>query len=328
MENQPQLVVCYSLGTGAGFDTQLAGFSRQICEDLAECLALNASFIAVPQMILVREAESLRYDVAHSAGAFAVFYSLPETRWIIEATRSLGGDIALTGRLLDDDSGMFLSINMMDVRRGLLLFCSCESMTRETLHESLARLASRALAHFSDRPAESWLDDVWQMIGTHTFSAYSNWMALREAERRAQREGLPAPTSRLIEHACYALGADAHFGRASEKLCELLSGEVKTASCEFVVRSLANIAHLSPTNALAYAQCLGRVGRREDASSFLSLAVSRFPEEPLFVLMRGCLASDEKTAKADLANARNRLGDKYEALKKMADAALLNVQGV
>lgn len=328
MGTQPQLVVCYSLGTGAGFDTQLAGFSRQICEDLAECLALNEAFIAVPQMILVREAEALEYDVARNAGAFAVFYSLPETRWIIDATRSLGGDIALTGRLLDDDTGMFLSINMIDVRRNVLLFCSCESMTRETLHEAVANLASRALAHFTDRSAESWLGDVWQMIGTHAFAAYSNWMGLREAERRAQREGLPSPADRLIEHACYALGADAHFDRASEKLCEVLARQVKTSSCELVVRSLANIAHLSASNALAYAQCLVRVGRREEASSFLSLAISKFPQEPVFVLMRGCLSQDDKAAKADFATARTLLGDRFDAVKKAVDASLLNVQGV
>ncbi len=328
MGTQPQFVVCYSLGTGAGFDTQLAGFSRQICEDLAECLALNEAFIAIPQMILVREAEELKYDVARNAGAFAVFYSLPETRWIIDATRSLGGDIALTGRLLDDDSGMFLSINMIDVRKNVLLFCGCESMTRETLHEAVARLASRVLSHFTDRSAESWLADVWQMIGTHAFAAYTNWMGLREVERRAQREGLPVPVDRLIEHACYALGADARFGRASEKLCEVLAHEVKTSTCELVVRSLANIAHLNPSSALAYAQCLVRVGRKEDAVTFLTLAISKFPEEPLFVLMRACLTQDEKSAKADFNMAKTSLGEQFERLKKAVEASLLNVQGI
>ena len=59
--SDPKLVVCYSLGTGAGFDLQLASMSRQICEDLAEILALYEDFITVAQMIVVREDDEIAY---------------------------------------------------------------------------------------------------------------------------------------------------------------------------------------------------------------------------------------------------------------------------
>ena len=78
-----KLVVCYSLGTGAGLDLQLAGLSRQICEDIAEVLALCDDFISIPQMLVVRENADIDYAVDKNACAFAVFYSLPETKWII-----------------------------------------------------------------------------------------------------------------------------------------------------------------------------------------------------------------------------------------------------
>ncbi len=328
MAENSQLVVCYALGTGAGFDTQLAGFSRQICEDFAECLALNEDFIAIPQMILVREGEELSYDVEKNACAFAVFYSLPETRWILDATSAIGGNIALTGRLIDDEGGVLLSISMVDVKKNVLLFCGCENSTREELHNAIASLAARALAHFTDRSKESWLNDVWEMIGTHNFHAYANWMGLREVERRAQREGLPAPTARLIEHACYALAADALFERAADKLCELLARPVTTNSCEFVVRSLANVAHMAPANALAYAQCLARLNRRDEAVAFLNQIVAKFPQDPVFSLLRGCLASDEKVAKSDLANAKKLYGEDFEHMKKLVESGLLNVSGV
>lgn len=328
MPKNTQLVVCYSLGTGAGFDTQLAGFSRQICEDFAEILALNEDFIAIPQMILVREDETLKYEVDKNACAFAVFYSLPETRWVVDATRSIGGDIALVGRLMDDDGGELLSISMIDVNKNLILFCGCETTTRESLHEAVASIAAKALAHFTNRNADSWLPDVWNMLGTHSFHAYANWMGLREVERRAQREGLSAPTGRLIEHACYALAADALYDRAADKLCELLSRSDAARSAEFVVRSLANVAHMAPANALAYAQCLARLNRRDEAVEFLSNIMAKFPKDPIFLLMRGCLASDEKMAKTDLALAKTAFDSDFDHMKKLVETSLLNVTGV
>ena len=118
-----RFVVCYSLGTGAGLDLQLASLSRQLCEDLAEILALNDEFITVPQMLVVREKQELEYSVSHNACAFAVFYSLPETRWIIDSTKAIRGDIALTGRIMDDESGLIVSVNMVDIDTQNLLFC-------------------------------------------------------------------------------------------------------------------------------------------------------------------------------------------------------------
>ncbi len=323
-----QLVICYSLGTGAGFDNFLAGFSRQLCEDFAECLALNEDFIAIPQMILVNNSDEIQYDVAKNACAFAVFYSLPETRWVVDTTRALGGTIALTGRIVDDEDGLLLSINMVDVQKNILLFCGCESTDRESLHDALASLAARILSRFTDRSPESWLPDVWTMIGTHSFHAYVNWMRLRDAERRAQREGLPAPAERLLEHACYALSVDPNYTRASDKLCQLLARQYKSSSYDFVIKTLASVSLHTSAIALAYAQCLARRGLRADAESHLSHAIKKFPQEPIFILMRGCVTQDDRTMFSDLSNAQKMFGEQFNQMKSLVEASILNANGV
>ena len=54
--SSPKLLVCYSLGTGAGLDLSLASLSRQLCEDFAELLARYENFVTVPQQVVVSEA--------------------------------------------------------------------------------------------------------------------------------------------------------------------------------------------------------------------------------------------------------------------------------
>lgn len=328
MATQAQLVVCYSLGTGAGFDNFLAGFSRQLSEDFAECLALHDGFITVPQMILVNEKDDITYDVAKNASAFAVFYSLPETRWIVDATRSIGGNLALTGRVLDDETGVLLSINVVDVNKNVLLFCGCETADRESLHVALAKLAARLLSHFTDRSEQNWLPDVWTMLGTQSFHAYVNWMRLREAERRAQREGLPSPADRLVEHACYALVADPDYARASDKLCQLLARELKSSTYAFVVKNLEPLSTHSSAIALAYAQCLARLGQRAEAEAHLSNVIRKFPDEPLFPLLRACLTQDDRIMSADLSASQRAFGNAFDRMKSLVESSILNVNGV
>ncbi|MCL2325583.1 MAG: hypothetical protein FWC40_03645 [Proteobacteria bacterium] len=324
----PRLVVCYSLGTGAGFDVQLAGLSRQICEDIAEILALHEGFIAIPQMVLVREGDDLAYDVSKNACAFAVFYSLPETQWIADATRAIGGDIALTGRILDDDGALMLSINMLDIQRQVLLFCGYETCPRDEIHLTLCRLCARLLSHFSPRSEEAWLEDVYAMLGTRSFHAYANWMGMRETERKAQREGLSVPNERILEHVAYALVADPAYDRASDKLCEILERQLKRSNYDFIIKTLAHLSLANEAIALCYAQCLARLARRDEARSFLGGAIAKYPASPLFVLMRGCLHTDPKLAANDLAFATAQLKDKFAACRSAVEESLLNVTGV
>ena len=324
----PKLVVCYSLGTGAGFDLSLAAMSRQICEDLAEILALNESFITVPQMVLVRENETIDYHVDKNACAFAVFYSLPETHWVVESTRAIGGDIALTGRIVDDESGLMLSINMLDIATGCLLFCGYETCSRDEIHLALGRLAARVLSHFTPKNAESWLPLVQEMIGTSSFHAYSNWMNMREAERRAQREGLPAPLSRIVEHLTYAITADPNYSRATLKLCEVLGNQLERRDYEFILRNLEQMYKRSEALSLIVVQSLARLGRRSDAETYLNHIIDASPSNGLFWLMRGCLRSDERLAAKDLDEARRLMGNDFNGCRSAVDNALLNVTGV
>ena len=326
--NAQKFVVCYSLGTGAGFDLGLASLSRQICEDLAEILALNEAFVTVPQMVLVRENDSIDYRVDKNACAFAVFYSLPETHWVLDATRAIGGDIALTGRIIDDESGLLLSINMIDVTTGYLLFCGCESCVREEIHLALARIAARVLSHFTDKDAERWLPSVSELIGTTSFHAYSNWMNMREAERRAQREGLPAPLSRIVEHLTYAITSDPAYARATLKLCEILGNQLERRDYEFILRNLEPMYRRSEALSLIVIQVLARLGRRADAESYLNHIIDAAPQNGLFWLMRGCLRTDERLAAKDIDEARRLLGNDFNGCRSAVDNALLNVTGV
>ena len=324
----PKLVVCYSLGTGAGFDLSLAAMSRQICEDLAEILALNEAFITVPQMVLVRENETIDYRVDKNACAFAVFYSLPETHWVISATRAIGGDIALTGRILDDESGLMLSINMLDIATNNLLFCGCESCARDEIQLALVKIAARLLSHFTSQTADQWLPQVQEIVGTSSFHAYSNWMNMREAVRRAQREGMPSPLSRIVEHLTYAITADPNYTRATLKLCEVLANQLERRDYEFILRNLEPMYKRSEALSLIVVQSLARLGRRSDAESYLNHIIDASPNNGLFWLIRGCLRTDERLAAKDLDEARRLMGNDFNGCRAAVDNALLNVTGV
>ena len=323
-----KLVVCYSLGTGAGIDLQLASMSRQISEDLAEILALNDDFVTLPQTIVVREAEAIEYDAAKNACAFAVFYSLPETKWILSTTRAIGGDIALTGRIVDDESGILLSVNLIDIQKNILLFCGVETAPREGLLNAITQIAAKILAHFTDAPATTWIPQVRDILGTESFPAYVNWMAVREAERRAQREGLPSPAPRSAENLIHALAADPAYTRAGLRLCELLSSQLPKSTYELILRYLKRSALENEALALIVTQALARLGSRLDAESTLTKILDKFPQNGLFWLMRGCLRSDNRLASKDLDEARRILGNDFNGCRAAVDNALLNVTGI
>ena len=324
----PKLVVCYSLGTGAGFDLNLACLGRQLCEDFSELLALNEQFITVPQMVVVREADDLTYSPDKNACAFAVFYSLPETQWITQATRAIGGDIALTGRILDDESGLMLSINLLDVRSNLLLFCGYETCNRDEIHLALEKLAARILSHFTDVSETAWLPQVHQMLGTHSFHAYSNWMNMREIERLSQREGTLPPRTRLVEHLTYALNADPNYTRASLKLCSELAYQLPKQSYEFILRYLEPRYNQNEAISLIVVQSLARLGRRTEAEACLNQIIEKHPQNGLFWLMRGALRTDERLAARDLDEARALLGNDFNGCRTAVDNALVNVTGI
>lgn len=323
-----KLLVCYSLGTGAGLDLQLAGMSRQICEDLSEILALNEDFMTVPQMILVRENDEIAYEVGKNATAFAVFYSLPETQWIIDATRAIGGDYALTGRLVDDESGLLLSVNILDVSRNCLLFCGCETCARDKIQEALANMGARILAHFLPEPPERFLTPVWEMIGTHQFAAYINWMAVREAERRAQREGVQVPLDRIAQNLTHALAADPGYQRAAMRLCEVMAAQLQSQTYEFILRYLLKFASENEALALITIQSLARLNRRQDAENKLDEIIAKYPKNGIFRLMRASVRSDKKLASVDLDDAKRLLGNDFNGCRTAVDNALLNVAGV
>ncbi len=323
-----RFVVCYSLGTGAGLDLQLASLSRQLCEDLAEILALNDEFITVPQMLVVREKQELEYSVSHNACAFAVFYSLPETRWIIDSTKAIRGDIALTGRIMDDESGLIVSVNMVDIDTQNLLFCGYETCSREEIQITLARLGSRILSHFTPQSEQQWMPRVQEIIGTRNFHAYANWMGMRELERRAQREGKTPPVARIVEHLTYALSADPDYQRAGLKLCDVMAGQLPKTLYELILRNL--LSHVLDNEALSLIviQCLARLGQRSEAETHLDKIISKHPQNGLFWLIRGCLRSDERLASKDLDQARSLLGNDFNGCRSAVDNALLNVTGV
>ena len=323
-----KFVVCYSFGVGAGFDTNLAGIGRQICEDLSELLALNEEFITVPQMVVIHEADELHYSPEKNACAFAVFYSLPETQWILNATRSIGGDIALTGRILDDESGLMLTINLMDVHTRNLLFCGYETCSRNEIHLALEKLSARILAHFTDFSAASWQPKIHEMIGTSNFHAYSNWMNMREIERRAQREGMIPSHPRLVEYLTYAIEADPNYSKACLKLCSEMAYQLPHQSYEFILRYLEPKYSLNEAISLIVVQSLARLGRRLEAESCLNQIIEKHPQNGLFWLMRGCLRTDERLAARDLEEARHLLGNDFNGCRSAVDNALLNVTGV
>ena len=323
-----RFVVCYSLGTGAGYDLQLAELGRQLCEDLAEILTLNEGFVTVPQMLVVREADEIEYSVERNACAFAVFYSLPETEWIIRATKSIRGDIALTGRIMDDETGLLLSVNMIDVVTRNLLFCGQITCEREQIQTALADLGARILSHFTSRSSREWLDDVREIIGTSNFHAYANWMGMREAERRASREGIMAPAARLVEHMTYALNADPDYQRAALKLCDLMANQLPRQSYEFMLRYLEPHAMRSEALAIIVVQCLARLGKRSDAEMRLNSIIEKWPNNGLFRLMRGCIGSDNQKVSRDLGDAERLLGNDFKGCRVAVDNALLNVTGV
>ena len=326
--SSPKLLVCYSLGAGAGLDLSLASLGRQLCEDFAELLALNEGFVTVPQMVVVREAEDLIYSPDKNACAFAVFYSLPETQWILQATRAIGGDMALTGRIVDDESGLLLSINIIDANSRDLLFCGCETCARDEIHLALQKIATRILYQFTQVPVAFWQPKVQEMLGTTQYHAYANWMNMREAERRAQREGLPAPYSRIVEHLTYALNADPQYSRAGLKLCEILANQLPRQSYEFILRYLEPNYNQNEALSLIIVQCLARLGRRMDAENMLNHIIEKRPSNGLFRLMRGCLRSDERLASRDLEDAKAMLGNDFNGCRSAVDNALLNVTGV
>lgn len=323
-----RFVVCYSLGTGAGYDLQLAGLSRQLCEDLSEILTLNDGFVTVPQMLVVREASEIEYSVERNACAFAVFYSLPETEWIIRATKSIGGDIALTGRIMDDETGLILSVNMIDVATKNLLFCGQTTCEREEIQTALAEMGARILSHFTSRSHQDWIEEVRDMIGTKSFYAYANWMEMREVERRASREGIAAPAARLAEHMTYALNADPDYQRAGLKLCDLMANQLPRHSYEFILRYLEQHVLRSEAFALIVVQCLARLGKRDEAEKSLNSIIDKWPKNGLFRLMRGCIGCDSQKAARDLSDAEQLLGNDFKGCRAAVDNALLNVTGV
>ncbi len=323
-----KLVVCYALGTGAGFDLRLAGMSRQICEDLAEILALCDGFITVPQMIVVREGEEIPYETGKNSAAFAVFYSLPETRWVIDATRAIGGDMALTGRLVDDASGLLLSVNLIDSAKNILLFCGCETSPREGIHRAVCKLGARILSRFTDRSADDWQNDVDSLFGTQSFAAYANWTAAREAERRAQREGLAMPFDRMAQSLTHALAADPLYERAALRLCDVLAHQLQKQTYEHIVRSLASFATRSEALALIAVQAFVRLANRVQAETTLCDAIKKFPDNGIFYLMRSCLRSDPREIARDIDDAKRLLGNGFCRCKNAVDNALVNVTGV
>lgn len=324
----PKFIICYSLGVGAGFDTNLACIGRQLCEDLAELLALNEEFITIPQMVVIHEADELVYSPEKNACAFAVFYSLPETQWIFSATRAIGGDIALTGRITDDESGLILSINLVDIHTKNLLFCGYESCTREEIHLALERITARILAHFTDISASSWLPQIHQMVGTSNFHAYSNWMNMREIERRAQREGTLPSHPKLVECLTYAIQADPNYTKACLKLCSEMAYQLPRQSYEFILRYLETKYHHNEALSLIVVQSLARLGRRSEAESCLNQIIEKHPQNGLFWLIRGSLRTDERLAARDLDEAKHLLGNDFNGCRSAVDNALLNVTGV
>jgi len=163
---QNHLVTCFAFGTGAGEPT-LAPIGRQLAESLATILCLRDAFITVPQVFVTRGQQTptpLRDDRIQSA--FAVFYSLPETRLVRKASRRLGARFALTGRIIGEGSEFLLGANLLDVERVLLLGSVQRQCPREALLEGIAELGAYFLGRFTDTPHDTLRDNASRAPGT------------------------------------------------------------------------------------------------------------------------------------------------------------------
>jgi lipopolysaccharide biosynthesis regulator YciM len=151
---------------------------------------------------------------------------------------------------------------------------------------------------------------------------------MREIERRAQREGLPAPKSRIVEHLTYALSADPNYHRAALKLCDIMSHQLETHNYDFILRNLLRLVTHNEAISLIVVQSLARLNRRAEAELHLNTIIEKYPKNGLFWLMRGCLRTDEKQAARDLDEAKYLLGNDFHGCRSAVDNAFISVTGV
>ncbi|MFA5624394.1 MAG: hypothetical protein WC966_04995 [Bradymonadales bacterium] len=306
----PKLIASFSFGTGAGFDLQLAAYARQLAEDFAQILALLDSVVAIPRFILLPQSGSILEQWEERASAFAVFYSLPDTRFILRACAELGADYALTGRLVDTEGGVILSVNLVDAERRLLLFSGQCEVERDGIMDAIIIVGCRLLGALSESKAEDWREKVIAMLGTTNFRAYSNWVSYRECQRRSVAQKQQPPYDRMAEHIIYALKEDPKYENALRELPALLRRDLSSRTKDLLISQLQGVSAHNETIALSLAWMLRKREQMELAISVLDSALTH-KESALLYLMRALCkeAKDPLGAKYDDERAVKLLGE-------------------
>lgn len=268
------VVGCFAFGTGVG-EPMLARVGRQLAEDLAAILRLHPAFVTVPQMLSVDSRDP--HDEGKLRSAFAVFYSLPETRLVREAARRLGARLALTGRLVGEGPTVHLGMNMLDVERVLLLGCSQVSAPREDLVEVTIDGAARLLGRFSSRPRAELVEQAGAIIGTRSYHAYFNWALAQDLERSAQAQQTPADERRLVQRLGWALRHDALFARPLHRMIDVLYATHDQAVLREIATFMEQVALALPGVGLVHGEALRRMGEVQGARDVLERVVERFP---------------------------------------------------
>lgn len=306
-----RFIACFSFGTGAGFDLQLAANARQLAEDFSDILALLDNVVAIPRTLLIPQGELSASMWERRASAFAVFYSLPDTSFLLRSASNLGADCALTGRIIDTEGSLILSVNLLDVQRRVLLFSGQEECAREAIPEAIVALGSKLLTALDENKAKDWIPALWAMLGTRNFRAYTNWLGYRECIRRAAAQNQPQPSDRMLEHLVYALKDDPHYQKALRALPQALRAPLSTRSLDLAISQLSPLADNSETIALSLAWVHKLQGQNDLGCVLLDRCIAKHPEAALLYLMRSICkkAKDPGAAQTDASRARELLGE-------------------
>ena len=275
-----RVLVSYSFGSSLGGGEGMAILGRQLAEEFSEYCALLPGFISVPQIIVH---EGTGEDPVYSAGkdsrAYAVFYSLPETSWMLRSTRLLGGDYCLTGRISVSDGVWILGLNVLDVHSGHIVFCRTERFFREALCACLQGVGERLMIQLGEVDDVGRLDlsnSLRKMRGTESFGAFMNWARVRDYERGLFLHSGDSVRDKVVEHCIFGLQSDPGYRRCTLRLMSVL---YESRNVEAMARVISGLHDLSLSDSYLgslVAWCYYRTGRLAECSLHLSELVKRY----------------------------------------------------
>lgn len=290
-EGRDIVVGCFAFGTGIG-EPMLARVGRQLAEDVAAILRLHPAFVTVPQLLAVDRPDPL--DSSKVRSAFAVFYSLPETRIVREAARELGARLALTGRLVGEGGNIHLGMNILDVERTLLLGCAQLGAAREDLVDAVIEGSVRLLSRFSARPRAELASEAAALLGTRSYHAYYNFALAMDLERTALASGERVDDARMVQRLGWALRHDGKFVRALERMVSIVYATQSEQALRETVTFLSQVELLLPGVGLLHGEALRRLGDVQGAREALEQVAERFPYCAQAYYLLGDLEASER----------------------------------